>query len=190
MSGNTLFLLLSMPILLVSCNSSEREKKLDEREKTLTEKENIFALKEADYESLLKLRDSLYAASKDSVAAVQKWPSEIAGKWNSKIICTESSCSDYVIGDQRTDIWDFVSDSIQTSVLISNSGNKVRNYSGKYENKEIRMSYKTDSTSKKIVETQILLDNITPEKIRGTRTVTVNNSCMAKFSVELVRPSK
>jgi len=182
--------LLFVPILWISCNDSEREKKLDEREKALTEKENIFALKQADYESLLNLRDSLYASNEDSVAIVQKWPSEIAGKWNGKIICTESNCTDYVIGDQRTDSWNFVSDSIQTSVLITSNGNKVRNYLGKYENKEIQLSYKTDSTAKKIVETQVLLDNITPEKIRGIRTITVNNNCTAKFSVELVRPSK
>ena len=191
MSRKTIILLLAVSGFIISCNDSVREKKLDEREKALAEKENLFAQKESDYQSLLKLRDSLQSATRNDTIVVEKsWPEEIAGKWNSKIICTESSCPDYVIGDQRTDIWDFVNDAGATIVQISNKGNIVKTYAGKYENKEIRMNYKSDSTSKKIVETSIVLDDITSNKIRGMRTITVNNNCTAQFSIELNRPSK
>jgi len=184
------FLLLSgLSIFVFSCKENEREKQLDARERSLSEKENIFAQKEAQFEALLKMRDSLYTKKSDSVI-VPTWPTEILGKWNGKVICTESTCSDYVIGDQRTDVWEFVNDSLQTSVNVYSNNNLVRTYAGKLENNEIKLNFKTDSTATKLVDMNILLNEISPEKIRGKRRITVNNNCSAVFSVELVRPSK
>lgn len=181
--------LLSFSIFLFSCKENEREKQLDAREKQLSAKENIFSEKEAEFQALLRMRDSLYAKKTDSFI-VPTWPGEILGKWNSKVICTESNCSDYVIGDQRTDVWEFVNDSLRTAVNVYSNNNLVRTYSGKLENNEIKLNYKTDSTASKLVDMNILLNEISPDKIRGKRTITVNNNCSAVFSVELVRPSK
>ena len=174
---------------LFSCKENEREKQLDAREKSLSEKENLFSEKELEYESLLKMRDSLRSANQDSIV-VAEWPAEILGKWNGKVICTESNCSDYAVGDQRTDVWEFVNDSLQTSVNVYSNNNLVRKYSGKLENNEIKLNFKTDSTATKLVDMNLLLNDISSAKIRGKRTITVNNNCSAVFSVELVRPSK
>jgi hypothetical protein len=94
------------------------------------------------------------------------------------------------VGDQRIDNWEFGSDSIQPSVKIINNNNLVRLYTGKFENNEIQLNYKTDSTSRKNVEMSVLLNEISADKIKGTRTVTVDNKCTARFSVELVRSAK
>lgn len=178
-----------LSLFLFSCKENEREKQLDAREKILSEKENIFSQKEAEFDALLKMRDSLYAKKTDSVV-IPTWPENILGKWNGKVICTESTCSDYVIGDQRTDVWEFVNDSLQTSVNVYSNNNLVRTYAGKLENNEIKLNFKTDSTATKLVDMNILLNEISPDKIRGKRRITVNNNCSAVFSVELVRPSK
>lgn len=175
--------------LLLSCDNKENKKELDRREAELFEKEKLFAKKEADYQSLLKMRDSLFS-KKDSVEMIREWPAEVSGVWTGKVICTESSCSDYVIGDQRIDTWEFDSDSTQMGCKIINNNKLVRLYSGKYENNEVKLNYKTDSTAEKFVEMNILLNDISATKIKGTRTVTVDNKCTAKFSVELTRPSK
>lgn len=180
-------LLCCLSIFLFSCKENEREKQLDAREKLLSEKENVFSQKEAEFDALLKMRDSLYAKKADSIV-IPTWPEDILGKWTGKVICTESNCSDYVIGDQRKDIWEFVNDSLQTSVNVYSKNNLVRTYAGKLENNEIKLNFKTDSTSSKLVDMNILLNEISPEKIRGKRTITVNNNCSAVFSVELVRP--
>lgn len=182
-------LLLSLTIFLFSCKENEREKQLDAREKILSEKENIFAQKESEFQALLKMRDSLYVKTRDTVI-VPTWPADILGKWTGKVICTESNCSDYVIGDQRTDVWEFVNDSLQTSVNVYSNNNLVRTYTGKLENNEIKLNFKTDSTASKLVDMNILLNEISPGKIRGKRTISVNNNCSAAFSVELIRPSK
>lgn len=178
-----------LSLLLFSCKEKEREKQLDAREKILSAKENVFLQKEAEFESLLKMRDSLYAKKIDSIV-IPTWPEELLGKWNGKVVCTESTCSEYVIGDQRTDTWEFVNDSLQTSVNVYSNNNLVRTYAGKLENNEIKLNFKTDSTSAKLVDMNIVLNDIMPAKIRGKRTITVNNNCSAVYSVELVRPSK
>jgi hypothetical protein len=188
MLKNTFFILFAGSFLLISCDYKEKEKNLTEREKQLLEKEKLFAKKESEYQSLLKMRDSIFS-KKDSVKIVL-WPEEISGPWNGKVICTESNCSDYVVGDQRTDIWEFDSDSIHLSTKIINNNNLVRLYSGKFENNEIKLNFKTDSTSQKKVEMNVLLNDISDAKLKGTRTITTDNGCTAKFSVELVRSTK
>ncbi|GEN69511.1 hypothetical protein [Chryseobacterium rhizosphaerae] len=187
MLKNTFFVLLAASLLLISCDFKEKEKNLTDREKQLLEKEKIFAKKESEYQSLLKMRDSVFA-KKDSVKTAV-WPAEISGSWNGKVICTESNCSDYAVGDQRTDIWEFDNDSTQPITKIINNNNLVRLYAGKFENNEIKLSFKTDSTAKKNVEMNVLLNDISDNKIKGTRTIT-SDGCSAKFSVELVRSTK
>lgn len=187
MLKNTLLFLFASLFILSGCNDNEKEKNLVAREQQLLEKEKLFAKKESQYQALLKMKDSIFS-KKDSVKIV-KWPAEISGSWSGKVICTESNCSDYVVGDQRTDIWEFDNDSTQLVAKIINNNNLVRLYSGKFENNEIKLNFKTDSTAKKKVEMNVLLSDISDIKIRGTRTIAVDN-CMAKFSVELIRSTK
>lgn len=188
MLKNTLFILFFASLFLISCDNRKKEKDLALREQQLLEKEKLFSQKESEYQYLLKMKDSIFS-KKDSVK-IPVWPAEVSGAWIGKVICTESNCSDYVVGDQRTDTWEFDSDSTQLMTKIINNNNLVRSYSGKFENNEVRLNFKTDSTAKKQVEMNVLLNEISPNKIRGTRTIAVDNSCMARFSVELVRSTK
>ncbi|UZT99447.1 hypothetical protein ODZ84_07750 [Chryseobacterium fluminis] len=187
MQKNIIPFLSVIVLLLTGCDHKDKERNIALREQQLLEKEKSFAKKELEYQSLLKMRDSIFA-KKDSVQ-ILKWPEEIAGSWNGKVICTESNCSDYVVGDQRTDTWEFDSDSTQLVTKIINNNNLIRVYSGKFDHNEIKLNFKTDSTAAKKVEMNILLNDISDNKIRGTRTITVDN-CMAKFSVELIRSTK
>jgi len=183
------FLLLFLLVFFQSCNDKEKDQQITDRENALLEKEKLFATKESEYQSLLKMRDSIFN-KKDSVEIIKKWPAEVFGAWTGKVICTESSCSDYVIGDQRIDTWEFDSDSTQLFSKIVNNNKLVRLYSGKFENNEVKLNYKTDSTATKMVEMNVLLNEFSPNKIRGQRTVSIDNKCLAKFSVELTRISK
>lgn len=189
MTKKFLFLFLVLLAIFQSCNDNEKSQKLTDRENLLLEKEKLFTEKEAEYQSLIKIRDSIFN-KKDSVNTIKKWPSEVFGEWTGKVICTESSCSDYVIGDQRIDTWEFDSDSTQLLSKLVNNNKLVRLYAGKFVNNEILLNYKTDSTAEKSVEMNVLLNEISANKIRGIRTVSIDNRCTAKFSVELTRISK
>lgn len=182
-------LLILLLLFLVNCDNKDKSNELALREQQLLDKEKSFAQKEAEYQSLLKMRDSIFHKQHADSVKIIKWSDEIAGAWTGKVICTESNCSDYVVGDQRTDTWEFASDSTQLYTKIINNNNLVRLYSGKFENNEIKLNFKTDSTAKKQVDMNVLLNDISDTKIKGVRTIAVDN-CMAKFSVELVRSKK
>lgn len=175
-------------IMLISCNDSQKENEMNRREAELSKKEALFAQKESEYQSLLKMRDSLFA-SKDSLA-VKEWPAFLSGIWNAKTICTESNCSNYVIGDQRTDSWQFISDGNGLSVKVMSNNDLVRIYNGSYLPNEIKLNFRTDSTAQKQVDMSVVLNDFSSGKIKGSRKVTVDGSCSASFVVELVKATK
>jgi fructose-1-phosphate kinase PfkB-like protein len=175
-----------LPLLfgLFSCDE-EKKNELLQREQTLFEKEKAFALKEADYQQLVKMRDSLLTV-RDTVVAMVSLPDSIAGKWSSRIICIASSCPDHVIGDQRTDLWEFIADNNQVVAKIINNNNLVRVYTGTFDGAQLKLDFKTDSTAAKQIEMHVLMNDIKEGKIRGTRDL-IADDCRARFSVELDR---
>ena len=171
------------------CRDDVREQELNKREQILLEKENQFTLKEADYQSLLKMRDSLMA-QKDTVTHLD-WPPQLAGLWNSKVVCTESNCSDYIVGDQRSDLWEFSSDSSQMITKVISNNKLVRVYLAEYSNSQINLNFSTDSTAARKVAMHVTLNEAAPGKLKGIRTIAIDSACTAKFSVELNRvPNK
>lgn len=175
----------SLILLVLSCNDSS---KLQQREQDLAEKERRFAEKEAEYQTLIKMRDSIIS-KKDTILTDNNWPAAIAGKWNGKVTCRESNCTDYVVGDIRTDTWEFVSDSLKKAVNVySNNNELVRTYVATADKNDILLSFRSDSTASKNVEMNVVLNSFSPKKIQGTRDVSVNSSCNAVFTVELSRP--
>jgi hypothetical protein len=177
---------LALCLFLTGCRDQEREQQLVLREQAILEKEQQFALKEADYQALTKMRDSLFSVQ-DTSARMTSWPDSIAGQWSSRVVCTASTCSDYVIGDQRSDIWEFSSDSTQMVTKVVSNNSLVRVYSAKLSSNEIQLSFQTDSSASKQVDMMVILNDITSNKLKGKRSVTVDSKCNAQFTVELTR---
>jgi hypothetical protein len=186
------FLFLSFSLFIFNgCRDQQHEQELIKREQALQLREDSFAQKENEYRSLLKMKDSLIAI-KDSLKSlpVTPWPDSIAGKWYSKLICTESNCNDYVIGDQRTYIWDFNSDSLKLiTKVLDNKNEVVRIYDAGYSPGKIHLSFQTDSTVSKPVTMNVVLNKLRKNKLKGTHTISIGHNCTAKFSVELTRPN-
>ena len=185
MKKGILFLLLFSVQFFTACNNSQREKELDQREQDLLSKQKEFAKKEAEYQSLLKFRDSLASISDSNI--LQAWPDSIAGKWNAKLLCIESTCTNYVVGDQRTDQWEFDSDSTNMYTKVTSNNQLVRIYKGAFSNNHIILRFATDSSAQKQVTMEVNLNEILPGKMRGTRKITGEDKCIAVFSVELNR---
>lgn len=181
-------LIIAGSFLMISCDDTKREEELIQREKNLSLKESQFAEKEADYLSLLQMRDSLNSVQ-DSTAYLS-WPDSISGIWSSKVVCTESNCNDYVIGDQRVDNWEFAQDSTGLITRVLNNKNEiVRTYTAQFSPAGIQLQFKTDSLADKQVVMNINLDNIKSDKLTGKRNISVDNNCSAVFNVELTRPN-
>lgn len=184
-------MLLSLFLLLVcaaGCTNTKREEQLARREAALFQKEKDFALKEAEYKALLRMRDSLLAV-RDTVS-LQAWPPEIAGMWTGRSLCRESSCRDYVVGDQRTANWEFLADSTGLYAKIVNNNKVVRVFHGEISNDQLLLGFRTDSGATKPIEIQVALNMADSTLMKGTQLVKGENDCTARFSVELSRVSK
>lgn len=171
---------------LSGCYDREREERLIRREQRLLVREKQFALKEAEYLSLVKMRDSLRTLP-DTVIVSPVWPEQIAGYWNSKVTCSESNCPDYVVGDQRNDTWLFSSDSTQLTTKVISNNNLIRVYNASFNDDLITMRFRTDSSASRQVIMSVTLSEISPNRIRGLRTILIDNRCTARFNVELTR---
>lgn len=182
-----LLLLFAAALLVASCSDPKRVQELDKREQNLLQREKEFASKAADYQSLLLMRDSLF--SRKDTGMLSAWPESIQGSWNGKIVCKESNCSDYVVGDQRVDNWEFVSDSTGLFTRVINKGKLIRIYSADADSTTYRLNYQTDTAASRKVMINVTLKPVDSTLIKGTQIINVNNNCTARFSVELVRTS-
>lgn len=187
MKLNTLaFALLSFGIL-ASCNQDEKLEQLKKREQELLQKEELFSKKEADYQALLKMRDSIFA-KKDSVE-ISHWPQEIEGLWTGKSVCSESNCNEYIIGDNRIENWELGSDSLKLYAVATHN-KSIKLFNAQYKNNEILLDYHSDSTAKRKMKINIVLNDINKSKMKGNAIVTLDESCQAKFNIEFNRSSK
>lgn len=185
MIRQVIILFLLPVLLLVGCTNGEREARLDQREQALLVKEQEFAKKETEYQSLLKFRDSLAAIRDSSVLRV--WPDSIAGKWNAKLVCTESNCNNYVIGDQRSEQWEFTNDSTNLLVKVTNNNQLVRLYTGTFEKNKVHLNFRPDTLAERKTGISVAIDAISKGKMKGVRTNIGANECVALFSVDLNR---
>src|SRR5690606_23534114 len=191
MPNQKTFLFLFLSLFLTACQSNEAEERLKQREQELLKREKEFALKEADYQSLVKMRDSLSVMK--FVEMPGQWPARVDGNWNSKVVCTETSCSDYVIGDQKANVWVFFQDStgLYARVLNNTDQRVIRVYNGRMANQEIHLDYGSDSGTADFFQTNVVLNSIDSNLIKGVQTISKPNgpnaTCIAKCSVELIR---
>jgi hypothetical protein len=193
MAFKKLPLLFILLLLLISCDN-KKEHGLAERERLLRAREQEFETKVADYKQLAKMRDSLFAERdkkvKNDSLVVKTWPDSLGAQWSSKMVCRESNCSNYVIGDQRSEVWQFSSDSLGIFANVLNNDKLVRVYRANYIDDKIVMNFATDSTAKSKVKIDVMLDDVDTKVMKGTQTITGRDNCIAKFSVELTPSAK
>ncbi|MCI9845454.1 hypothetical protein [Flavobacterium pectinovorum] len=185
-------LLLFIPSLFISCEN-KKELELQNREKALMVREEQLADKETEYQSLVLFRDSIIAL-KDNVKVgnehLKEWPKNIQGIWNSKMLCRESNCNQYVIGDQRNESWQFLTDSTGIYTNVLSNKKLIRVLKAKYIQDKIQLEFNSDSISKNKTKINVVLDDIQENVIKGTQTITGQDNCTARFSVELTLPQK
>ncbi len=178
----TIFIVFSSILPLLSCNANlkEREEQLKEREAALLERENDFALKEADYASLIALRDSISSTNTVQIDSLPGF--DLAGRWNNHSVCIASTCNDIVIGDQKSEIVEIVSDSNGLIAKVFDKGTVLRVYRGSVYNNEIHLNYRTGTVNMKIT-----LNNFSRNRIKGIRELERTAGCRAVHSVNLER---
>ncbi|MCO6148900.1 hypothetical protein [Flavobacterium sp. NRK1] len=190
-------ILLILPAFLLVIGSCDhrRESDLLQREEAVKARELEFEEKEADYKSLLKMRDSLLTAkvrakTNDMVTDAPILPDSLAQSWNSKMVCRESNCGTYVIGDQRTEIWKFTSDSAGSYANVISNNKLLRRYTINYSSDKIFLESTGDSISERKARVDIVLDDIRKDIMKGTQKIKGEKDCTTTFSVELTPSQK
>lgn len=174
-------------LLLTSCQEdlSKERAQLEQKEQELKEREKAIQLVEAEYTQLREMRDSL-AQKQDTVLLDQRL-SQIYGKWKGKIVCTESSCPDYVLGDVRIDEWVISSKGTMVTAQNINKSGTSRIYSGSFEGEDLVLTFQSPPNQEKRLNITLRFNSLSPTKLSGTRIVNVNEQCQSKFSIELTR---
>lgn len=183
-------------LLNLGCSNGSRDGQLTRREQALLEKERQFALKEADYESLKRMRDSLLRqpdsippqgdSRTDRLNNGSSWPPAIAGRWKSSLVCKETSCPGYVIGDQLSNTWEFFSDSTGSFARVFNKEKLIRVFSGDVDSGRPLLTLSDTSTVPENVQVSVILNPVNDDFVTGTQVVRIDQ-CSATFSVELER---
>lgn len=184
------FIYFMLALIFFGCKDKEFEQRLLEKEKELNLRETAILESENELASLRQFKDSLEQLNQpvDTLVTFTEWPDSLQGIWNSKVICTKSDCADYLVGDQRSDQWKFTQDSTRIMVEVFNQKNEmVRVYNAEFDQKEIKLNFQTNPSSTKNVEMEILLNSFKKNRMSGTRTIKVNQNCLASFSVELTK---
>lgn len=189
------YTLLVSVLLFPSCDQGKRERQIAEREKAVERREQRIALLEDDYRALLKMKDSLETSvleRTDSTSTFNDidWPDRVQGDWNSRMVCRSSRCANYVIGDQRNELWRFYADATGSYVQVVNNNAPTRVFSGEYAGKKIILEGLRDSTVKSNITMRVELDDIGATVMRGVQVVTGQDNCEAVFSVELTPREK
>ena len=169
-------------LFFYSCDNPEKEQQLKDRESALALKEQAFAEKEQEFESLKAIRDSLTQIDVeiDTVQISTSLPAEIIGRYNGKMICTETDCTEHVIGDQRNDQWEFT----ENGVKITNKSGGETFYSGTYSNSEIKLKSEKGDSNTTVSEITLQIPDNLGNRLKGTRELKREN-CVSKFSVDL-----
>lgn len=186
-------LLTLLIFLLGSCVQGDKQREIEERERAVELREQEMAALESDYNALLQFRDSLEAdgTSVHTVATEGGWPEILQGDWNSRMVCRVPGCANYVIGDQRNELWRFQVDTTGTAyVQVINNDQEVRRFKGSYDGQHVTLSLVTDSTAEVRFHRRALLDNIGTRLVKGTQYLVDQNNCETVFSVELTPREK
>ena len=182
-----LFLLLSF--LNSGCGLRERELELEKKINEVSQKEQELLLKEKSLqvreEELTKKEKQLDSTMNNPADSVFALHTQLTGKWNVTMRCTETTCSGSAVGDTKNEQWEF---SFQNNVLVARafSDNKlVRVYSGTNNGNSVELSTQPDNadpllSTKMIVRIQEIKEN----EMQGQREILRPDDCHIVYALD------
>lgn len=181
-------------LTMLRCGSPAKHHEVEERERAVLLREQKMAAVESEYEALLNMRDSIQASMiplpSDTLLSAYHWPETLIGDWNSKMICRTSGCSNYVIGDQRNELWRFQSDSTGVYVQVISKDQEVRRFKGEYDGQQVVLSLITDNTTGVKYSRRAVLNHVAAQLVSGSQYLVGQDQCETVFSVELTPRKK
>lgn len=169
------------------CGFEERRKELDAREQSLVNREQAVMLKE---KQLQLLEDSLQKTSvKNDSLNLQiqglPFPDSLVGNWNVNMVCTQTNCSGFAVGDIRKEQWQLAKNETGVSVKAMQGNKLIRVYTGIFTGENLHLSTPASDSIRSTAEMTVALkiDNI--NKMSGQRSITQADGCGATFKVDM-----
>lgn len=189
-----ILMLVFIGLHLSSCNYESQRKELEQREAALYEREQKLLIREnlmLQFEDSLKLlllkSDSLVSNVANASLPV---PDSLQGLWHVAMVCTQTNCSGFAVGDTRKENWTFENNDSSGVLVRALQGEKlIRVYTGIYDGNGFVLStpYNAENTST-TMNVYLTLDN--NNKLSGSRTINQADGCTTTFKLDADRPKR
>lgn len=190
MAGKIVLLFAAGVLLFAGCTYKNQERELEQRRAALNEKEQQLVLKEQSLdlrEQVLNEREKVIDSTTKKIAndsLYLKYPA-IPGKWNVKMVCTDTNCPGSAIGDTKNEQWEFAFQ--DNSVIVSATSNNklVRVYSGSIQDGSMKLSLSHDFPDSLSSSMTVRLQLISEKEMTGEREIVQSSGCRIIYSLQL-----
>lgn len=172
-----------------SCGFEERRKQLDEREQALNLREQAVMLKEKEVkikeDSLLKFAAKMDSAGHLPVIAGIPLPDSLAGNWNVAMICTQTNCSGFAVGDIRKETWLIAGNGTAVTVRAMQGDKLIRVYTGIFTGNDLKLATPESESAQPSASMKVALKVDQRNKMSGQRLITQADGCETTFKIDL-----
>lgn len=184
------YLLITLFIILPSCEIQKRQETLNKKEDDLKQWEQQLSLKEDSLQlkaAELAKRETLLDSTKlNAIDTLSVLYPQVPGIWNVSMKCTETTCSGSAVGDTKKEQWEI---SFQNNTIVAKamSDNKLlRIYSGSFTGNAFELSSQqenvaTQQGAKMFVRLQTNKEN----QMTGQREISRPEECRIVYALEL-----
>ena len=181
-------LLLSL-LFFSSCGIREREAALEKREAALAQKEQELIIREQAVVNDSLARIAADTATKIIDTTISETPSvqlAIAGTWQVRMLCKETSCPGSAVGDTKTETWKIEGDTANVIARVMEGDKLVRVYSGKAaDNGIIQLTEATGSSAHpQGTFINVRISAAGPRSLQGTREIIRDNVCRILYDLK------
>ncbi|MBZ4192314.1 hypothetical protein [Niabella beijingensis] len=177
--------------MLCSCGFEERRKQLDERERAINAREQAVMLKEKEIrlaeDSLKRYAEKMDSASRILAEQVLPLPDSLAGSWNVTMVCSQTNCSGFAVGDIRKENWLLSGNGSTVGVRAMQGDKLIRVYTGSFTGTGLKLSTPETEASQPSATMQVTLKIDNVNKMSGQRLIIQADGCETTFKVDMDR---
>ncbi|MCF3108577.1 hypothetical protein LL912_07290 [Niabella sp. CC-SYL272] len=176
-------------LCLYSCGFEERRKQLDEREQSLNLREQALMLKEKEVklkeDSLSKFAATIDSANRLPVPSGIPLPDSLAGNWNAAMVCTQTNCSGFAVGDIRKETWLIAGNGTAVTVRAMQGDKLIRVYTGIFTGSDLKLSTPEPEGTQPSASMKVELKVDQKNRLSGQRLITQADGCETTFKIDL-----
>ena len=169
------------------CGFEKRKQQLDDREQALIAREQMVMIKEKQLklleDSLKKNFEKVDSANLSRIEQSFPLPDSLAGNWNVSMVCTQTNCTGFAVGDIRKETWQIASVNNAVTIRALQGEKLIRVYTGKFTGTQLKLATPETVQATTLMNVELNIDNST--KMSGQRIITQPDGCSTVFKADL-----